>query len=94
MKNKKSNQNLWLGREFEESEGPISELRLKIPTFTRSPFRIGAGVNEYRDLIAREPWARLVSGMKLIPRIASVYLLLRFQATINLFNTTRFLTAC
>lgn len=67
MKNKKSNQNLWLGREFEESEGPISELRLKIPTFTRSPFRIGAGVNEYRDLIAREPLGEVGVGDEVNP---------------------------
>ena len=55
MTSKKPDGNLWLGREFEESEGPISELRLKIPTFTSSPFRIGAGVNEYLNLIARDP---------------------------------------
>lgn len=52
---KTADKNLWLGREFEESEGPISELMLKIPTFTSSPFRIGAGVNEYLNLIARNP---------------------------------------
>lgn len=64
---KKTDKNLWLGREFEESEGPISELRLKIPTFTSSPFRIGSGVNEYLDLIAREPLGEVGVGDEVSP---------------------------
>ena len=64
---KKTDKNLWLGREFEESEGPISELSLKIPTFTRSPFRIGAGVNKYLDLIAREPLGEVGVGDEVNP---------------------------
>ncbi len=67
MTSKKPDGNLWLGREFEESEGPISELRLKIPTFTSSPFRIGAGVNKYLDLIAREPLGEVGVGDEVNP---------------------------
>lgn len=64
---KTADKNLWLGREFEESEGPISELMLKIPTFTSSPFRIGAGVNKYLDLIAREPLGEVGVGDEVNP---------------------------
>lgn len=67
MTSKKPDENLWLGREFEENEGPISELRLKIPTFTSSPFRIGAGVNEYLNLIAREPLGEVGVGDEVNP---------------------------
>ena len=64
---KTADKNLWLRREFIDSSGPISELRLKIPTFTRSPFRIGAGVNEYLDLIAREPLGEVGVGDEVNP---------------------------
>ena len=64
---KTADENLWLRREFIDSSGPISELRLKIPTFTRSPFRIGAGVNKYLDLIAREPLGEVGVGDEVNP---------------------------
>lgn len=64
---KTADNNLWLRREFTDSSGPISELRLKIPTFTSSPFRIGAGVNEYLDLIAREPLGEVGVGDEVNP---------------------------
>ena len=64
---KTADENLWLRREFKDNSGPISELRLKIPTFTRSPFRIGAGVNKYLDLIAREPLGEVGVGDEVNP---------------------------
>ena len=64
---KTADEDLWLRREFIDSYGPISELRLKIPTFTRSPFRIGSGVNKYLDLIAREPLGEVGVGDEVNP---------------------------
>lgn len=64
---KTADENLWLRREFIDSSGPISELRLKIPTFTSSPFRIGAGVNKYLNLIAREPLGEVGIGDEVNP---------------------------
>ena len=64
---KTADENLWLRREFIDSSGPISELRLKIPTFTSLPFRIGSGVNKYLDLIAREPLGEVGVGDEVNP---------------------------
>lgn len=64
---KTADKNLWIRREFTDSSGPISELRLKIPTFTSSPFRIGTGVNKYLDLIAREPLGEVGIGDEVNP---------------------------
>ena len=45
----------WEGRDSTEWKGTIENLREKIPTFTQEAFRIGKGVNEYQDVIVREP---------------------------------------
>ena len=45
----------WHGRKSTQWAGSIKDLRKEIPRFTREPFRIKQGVNEYKALIVREP---------------------------------------
>ena len=50
------------GRDWEEWEGSISELRQLIPTFTIQDFRIGSGINKYKCVIVREPYGEVDIG--------------------------------
>ena len=55
MRNSLQWQGYWEGRESTQWEGTIKNLQEKIPTFTQEVFRIGEGVNKYKDVIVREP---------------------------------------
>ena len=50
------------GRDWEEWQGSIGELRQLIPTFTIQDFRIGSGTNKYKSLIVREPYGEADVG--------------------------------
>ncbi len=52
----------WHGRFSTRLAGRIGELQNLIPTFTASDFKIGTGINEYLNLITREP---LISAITL-----------------------------
>lgn len=46
----------WSGREVDNYDGPLSEVRQRIPSFKRENFAMeDGGENRYRDLIIREP---------------------------------------
>ena len=53
----------WEGRESTEWIGIMAELQKKIPMFTIDEFRIGNGINKYKDLIVREPLSLLSDRM-------------------------------
>lgn len=45
----------WHGRAVKEGAGLICDLRQSLPSFTKSPLRIGQGENQYLSLISRDP---------------------------------------
>lgn len=53
------------GRDWEEWQGSISELRQLIPTFTIQDFRIGSGINKYKCVIVREPYGEVDIGTEM-----------------------------
>lgn len=55
MRSSREWQGYWEGREATRWKGPIKNLREKIPTFTQEVFRLGKGINKYKDVIVREP---------------------------------------
>ena len=55
MSSRRGWQGDWEGRKSTEWMGSIRNLRKKIPAFTQNIFRIGTGINKYKDLIVREP---------------------------------------
>ena len=56
MSSRRGWQGDWEGRKSTEWMGSIRNLRKKIPAFTQNIFRIGMGINKYKDLIVREPF--------------------------------------
>ena len=58
MRSSREWQGYWQGREATQWKGTIKNLRKKIPTFTQEVFRIGKGVNKYKDVIVREPMSQ------------------------------------
>lgn len=59
MKESREWEGWWEGRESTKWISSIRELRRKIPTFEQRAFRMGNGINKYKDLIVRIPLSEI-----------------------------------